>query len=159
MDEFRGLTTKIGDKAMLDLCCEFLTLCIERPSKDQRDLLIAKFEQDARFENLRTQAPVNELVNLAAAEHYWPFMRAKNFVNYTEKYRGRLNHKTAIDILAKRAGISIDELLLMNPIAYAEKYMSLTGYLSNHSLFKNTYYKLSLQLFDDEVRSGVRQKN
>jgi hypothetical protein len=151
MDEFRDLTKRISDKAMLDLCCEFLTLCIERPSKEQRDLLIAKFEQDARFESLRTQ------VNLAATEHYWPFMRAKNFVNYTEKYRGRLNHKTAIDILAKRAGITIDQLLLMNPIAYAEKYMSLTGYLSNHSLFKNTYYKLSLQLFDDEVRSGVRK--
>ena len=51
---FRDLLNSIGEEEMLKHCYDFMTFAIVRPSEEQRQVLEQKFEQDRRFEELRS---------------------------------------------------------------------------------------------------------
>jgi hypothetical protein len=53
----------------------------------------------------------------------WPSPRPLNFAKSLAIFKGRLNHKGAIDFLAKHAEISVDEFLKVNPLTYLKVYM------------------------------------
>ena len=55
MDGFRKLLSEIGEEQMLSNCYTFMTLSTARPTEEQRQTLEAKFEQDRRYEELRTE--------------------------------------------------------------------------------------------------------
>jgi len=56
------------------------------------------------------------------ALRFWPAQRAKNFVSYLDRYNdatwGRVNHARALTLLARCAGISVEELFNTDPITY-----------------------------------------
>ena len=59
---------------------------------------------------------------------HWPFMRAKNFIKEIYNYDGgitpkKVNYNESLNILAKHASLSLNELIQMNPIDYAHKYL------------------------------------
>ena len=94
---------------------------------------------------------------------YWPSPRAVNFVRYLRN-RGyycdvqnpakiRLTHAIALNILAKIARCSVDELLKINPLTYAEKYIYIDPRnLSSFYLLRGYYEDLSAkQWFDNDT--------
>jgi hypothetical protein len=56
------------------------------------------------------------------AARFWPAQRAKNFVSYLDRYNdatwGRVNHARALTLLARCAGISVEQLFNTDPITY-----------------------------------------
>ena len=53
MDYFVGLLKEISEEMLLEHCCKFITFSSVRPTAEQRALLMAKLEQDERYEQLR----------------------------------------------------------------------------------------------------------
>jgi hypothetical protein len=53
MDYFIGLLKEINEETLLEHCCKFITFSAVRPTTEQRELLMAKLEQDERYELLR----------------------------------------------------------------------------------------------------------
>jgi len=53
MDYFISLLKEINEETLLEHCCKFITFSAVRPTTEQRALLMAKLEQDDRYEQLR----------------------------------------------------------------------------------------------------------
>ena len=53
MDYFVKLITEIGEQSLMEHCCKFLLLSTARPTPEQRADLIAKLDQDQRYEEMR----------------------------------------------------------------------------------------------------------
>ena len=158
---FAELLTQMGETAMLQQCYMFMAFSTERLTKEERQLLEAKFAQDRRYEELRLPpAPTVECVpptygsyfglegavlpptvpptvpphvsfKLVAevltavpkeAERFWSAKRAKNFAAYLDRYNevtwGRVNHARALQLLARCAGITTEQLFKTDPITY-----------------------------------------
>jgi len=54
----------------------------------------------------------------------WPSPRPKLFAKACEPDLKTMKHQDALAFLAKRAGITVDELLKMHPTKYATEYMT-----------------------------------
>ena len=56
------------------------------------------------------------------AERFWPAKRCKNFVAHLDRYNdvtwGRVNHARGLQLLARCAGITTEELFKTDPITY-----------------------------------------
>ena len=57
MDYFVSLLKEISEEKLLEHCCKFITFSSVRPTTEQRELLMAKLEQDERYEQLRLGTP------------------------------------------------------------------------------------------------------
>lgn len=66
--------------------------------------------------------PVAEPVAPKEAERFWSAKRAKNFAAYLDRYNdvtwGRVNHTRALQLLARCAGITTEQLFKTDPITY-----------------------------------------
>jgi hypothetical protein len=99
---------------------------------------------------------------------YWPSPRPINFVKYLRKQpfyedtnpvKVRLTHMMALDILAKNAGCSVDELLTINPITYVEKYLHVDSKnLRSFLPLKGSYNKLYDDLRWDKAHNDYYSK-
>lgn len=60
------------------------------------------------------------------AERNWPAMRAKRFIKVIDPTyeKKRINHLTAVSLLAEKAGCTLDVLYSMTPSAYLERIKS-----------------------------------
>jgi len=95
-----------------------------------------------------------ELIEVPYRHELWPSPRPSNFVrallNHDPDFnpnRRRLNHATAVDILANRAFMTRKEFLQMNPITYMEKFMK---DISVYDLLKDDLERLE-QLLQKEA--------
>ena len=66
--------------------------------------------------------PVAEPVAPKEAERFWSAKRAKNFAAYLDRYNdvtwGHVNHARALQLLARCAGITTEQLFKTDPITY-----------------------------------------
>ncbi len=92
----------------------------------------------------------------------WPSPRPVNFVKYLKvhhpfaiQYEGRLTHGRAIEILASRAGISIEEFMEMDPIKYVNEYMPATN---ARSLLKNAFIDVERYLYQQRYLLNLRNE-
>jgi hypothetical protein len=95
-----------------------------------------------------------ELVEVPYRHELWPSPRPSNFVRALIQHdpdfnpnRRRLNHATAVDILANRAFMTRKEFLKMNPITYMDKFMK---DISVYDLLKDDLERLE-QLLQKEA--------
>jgi hypothetical protein len=95
-----------------------------------------------------------ELIEVPYRHELWPSPRPSNFVRALIQHdpdfnpnRRRLNHATAVDILANRAFMTRKEFLQINPIIYMEKYMK---DISVYDLLKDDLERLE-QLLQKEA--------
>ena len=99
---------------------------------------------------------------------YWPSPRPINFVKYLRKQpfyedtnplKVRLTHTMALDILAKYAGCSVDEMLMINPITYVEKYFNIDKRNLRAFLpLKGSYNKLYEDILWDKAHNEYYSK-
>jgi hypothetical protein len=57
MDYFIGILNEVGEETLLEHCCKFITFSSVRPTTEQRELLMAKLEQDQRYADMRKLPP------------------------------------------------------------------------------------------------------
>lgn len=68
--------------------------------------------------------PVAEVLTAVPkeAERFWPAKRAKNFVAHLDRYNdvtwGQVNHARALQLLARSAGITTEQLFNTDPMTY-----------------------------------------
>ena len=53
MDYFVKLVAEVGEESLMEHCCKFLLLSTTRPTSEQRSNLLAKLDQDKRYEDMR----------------------------------------------------------------------------------------------------------
>lgn len=70
MDYFIGLLKEINEETLLEHCCKFITFSSVRPTAEQRELLMAKLEQDERYEQLRR--PPSPFLTPTATDAFTP---------------------------------------------------------------------------------------
>jgi len=143
-NEFDALTYRIGDQRMSELCLEFITRCSRRlfnpsymiPEPESHELPSEILYESSIIEDPHEDPQEPIIKKLKIRNFFWPYMRAKNFLR--ELYQGRLhelpkrlNYNKAIEILATRAEMTVDQLIHTNPIDYAHRYL----YRDFHSSF------------------------
>ena len=148
--DFDELSITLGHQRMMELCLEYITISFssrfnplyarEIPEEIPEELPSSISNESSIMEEpivpleetaVALEQPVMHLPSkeiLKTRELHWPFMRAKNFVR--ELYTGnlsnmpkRLNYKKALEILADAGQMSVEQLIQMNPVDYAHKYL------------------------------------
>jgi hypothetical protein len=70
MDYFVSLLKDMNEEVLLEHCCKFITFSSARPTAEQRELLMAKLEQDERYEQLRR--PPSPFLTPTATDAFTP---------------------------------------------------------------------------------------
>ena len=107
-------------------------------------------EEKEEVEVLETSLPYTG----SYSSNLWPSPRPLNFAKSLAIFKGRLNHKGAIDFLASHAEIPVDEFLKVNPLTYLKVYMPNTDPYT--LLDSYTQDELTIHLNREKLIESVR---